>query len=349
MNASTRNVYVVILNYNNWQDTIACAESVLKSSYENYKIIIVDNASVDNSMDSIRRWAKGELQAWVEQDSPHREKILGDAYKMLSHDYYDARAIHHQNEILSDQKIILIQSHDNRGYGAGNNIGIKYALSRGDYSYVWLLNNDTVVREDAMEKLVTYAKRDENLGILGSALLYYDHPDLIQTLGGKFNKYFAVPSHILANYGYKKALDESFDTKRIDYVVGASMMLTRTYLDKIGLMPEGYFIYFEEIDMATNAAKHGLQIDLCLESIVYHKESATIKKENLTRSEFSDYYAMRNRLIYTKKYREAYLPSVYVGLVLSSFVRLFRGEFGKIKNIFKIIFKEKLTQDSADD
>ena len=65
-------VYIIILNYNGWADTIECLESVLKNDYPNYQVIVVDNNSPNNSMEYIKAWAEGKLDVWVKPAHPLR-------------------------------------------------------------------------------------------------------------------------------------------------------------------------------------------------------------------------------------------------------------------------------------
>ena len=130
-------VYVVIVNWNGRDDTIECIKSVKNISYPNFEIILVDNGSKDNSIDSIK-------------------------------------------EIFKD--INYIENKKNLGFAEGNNIGIRLALNN-DAEYIWLLNNDTIVHQDALSAMVDVGERIPESGILGSKIYYYDKPDFIWFAG----------------------------------------------------------------------------------------------------------------------------------------------------------------------
>lgn len=336
-------VYIIMLNYNNWADTIACAESILANDYTNYQLIIVDNNSPDGSMVYIQKWARGELESWTPPGDPLRRCAFPPQKKPIDFILYDEEESL-DKDALGDHRVVLIQSRENGGYSAGNNVGIRYARSKGDFDYLWILNNDTVIEKDALSKLVGFAKDHQtHVGLIGTTLLFYNAPDKIQAFGARFNRFTAVQKHYLSHKRYSNALVSNFDQKRLDYVIGASMFMTKACIDKIGLMPEEYFIYFEEIDIATNCRRNGLDIAICAEAIVYHKESVAIKQENQKRSAFSDFFAMRNRLIVTQKYHAHLLPFVYGGLFLSMLLRLKRGDYESVKNIVRIM-KTPLSQ-----
>jgi len=66
-------VYIIILNYNGWADTIECLESVLRNDYPNYQVVVVDNNSPNNSMEYIKAWAEGKLDVWINSENPLRK------------------------------------------------------------------------------------------------------------------------------------------------------------------------------------------------------------------------------------------------------------------------------------
>ena len=114
---------IVILNWNGYNDTIECIESILKSTYQDWKIYLVDNYSTDGSQDKLRTY------------------ILSNG---LSH------------------KISLILNNDNFGFAIGSNVGIKLA-QKDRCDYVWLLNNDTTIEIDTISKLIDFMKTDSTL------------------------------------------------------------------------------------------------------------------------------------------------------------------------------------------
>ena len=101
--------------------------------------------------------------------------------------------------------LIFIQAGENAGFAAGNNIGIKYALAKDDFEYVWLLNNDTVIEKNSLSSLVCYASKND-LGISGSVLIYYDNPKQVQAYGGSVNKFFGTSKDILNKKEIEKNL-----------------------------------------------------------------------------------------------------------------------------------------------
>jgi len=336
-------IYIIILNYNGWQDTVECLESVFNSEYKNYQVVLVDNDSPNNSMKYIINWAEGKQE--VDYDANSKLKHLSQPFepKPLDYVYYTKEEAlnggNKEKESKFNNPMIFIQAGENRGFAAGNNIGLKYMLKKDDYDAVWLLNPDTLILPDTLTKLVAYAqKKPSDVGIIGTALLYHHAPETLQALGGGFNPCFATGRHILGHSPYTQETLEKFKLEDVDMIIGASMLIRREVLKKVGLLEEDYFLYFEEIDYALRAKKEGYHLGIEPDAIVYHKEGASI---NNNASQFSDFYAMRNRLLVTSKLQPWYIPTVVLGLLLSSLIRLRRREYTKSWMIIKILFTKR--------
>ncbi len=159
---STPKVGIVVLNYNGWRDTIECLESLQKLRYLNFEVIVVDNASPNDS------WEK--LSSWVRD---YREDPLPKGFN-----------------------IFLIQTKTNLGYGGGNNAGIRHALENA-CDYVWLLNNDTIVDEHALAALIDCAIKIPQIGLVGSQLYYHEDRSLQALGGGSINPILGVTKYRL--------------------------------------------------------------------------------------------------------------------------------------------------------
>jgi len=328
--ATQPHVYVILLNWNGWQDTIECLESVFRLNYPNFTVIVCDNASTDDSMERIGDWARGQITASC--SSPDLSRlILPPIPKPI-----DLVSIH-SSEVttkkpLADVHLVLIQTGSNLGFAGGNNVGIRYALAHSDCDYIWLLNNDTVVEPDALSVMVRAAKADPKLGICGSLLRNYLPPHEIQTAGGRrYSRWTARSRPIL-----------EFDTPQIstragapDYVEGASMLVSRKFLEEVGLLEESYFLYFEELDWAARGHT-AFRVGYSPESVVYHKEGASIGSAfaRAKRSALSDFYQARNRIVFTRRHCPWFLPSVLIAVGLSLLQRLL---IGKPENAFAIL------------
>ena len=154
-------------------------------------------------------------------------------------------------------ELTLLQSGANLGFAGGNNVGLRYALDRGA-EYVWLLNNDTLVEPDALTQLVAKTQREPALGLCGSTLLYEAQRDTVQALGGAhYNRWLGTVAHLGQHEPWPQKLDtEKLERRvegRLSYLIGASMLASRRFLETVGLLQPDYFLYFEELDWAARA------------------------------------------------------------------------------------------------
>lgn len=324
-------VYIVVLNYNGWRDTLECLESLQKLDYPNVQIVVVDNDSGDGSVARILDWGGGSLAADVQNPSlatlsmPCGPKPL--LIQLLTADGL-------QNDPLpkdAGQRLVLIKSASNGGYAAGNNLGIRLALKDDDCAYLWLLNNDTVVKPDALSHLVARLENDPAVGICGSTLVHYHDPSTIQARGGaKFNRWTATSQHLGEGAPYP-ADPAPTPPEELDYVIGASMFVSRRFVERVGLMYEDYFLYFEEIDWSWRRGSFTVAYEP--QSVVYHKEGATtgMNKQKVQYGKGGDYYLHRNRLVFARRNFMVSLPMVVLRLVGVFLKSLQAGRWGRAR------------------
>ena len=311
---------IVLVNYNGWKDTIECIDSLLKLENSNYKIVVVDNCSTDDSYEQI-------TQSLIQNTEIHLYKIL------LEEDLNEI------SEIDYSSKFFLLKAKKNGGFAYGNNLAIKM-LDRAqfEYRYVWILNNDTVIAPNSLNLFVDRMDADhyKRYGMLGGKLYFYDQPFILQGVGGVYNKWLAKSKHI----GYRQKDIEQFNKELLifDYVIGASMFVRKEFIKDIGLMREDYFLYFEELDWTMRGKAKGWEIGYEPRVKVYHKEgSSTTKKGYISKT--ADMCQVRNRLVFTYRFYPKFLIIVYPFVLYSVCSRLFKGRFRRAWIIFKIIIK----------
>jgi GT2 family glycosyltransferase len=314
-------VNVILLNWNGWQDTIECLESVFRLDYHRLRVIVCDNASSDGSMGKIEDWAAGRMTASC--SSPDLARlVLPSIPKPVAFDFIsDSGAA-----TLSpshDARLVLIQTGANLGFAGGNNVGIRYALARGDCDYVWLLNNDTVVEPDSLSAMVRMTEADPMLGICGSQLRSYAPPHEVQTMGGRRYSRWSGRTRPLQELATPQV---STASGAPDYVEGASMLISRRCLEAVGLLEESYFLYYEELDLV-GRAQSAFKFGYSAASVVYHKEGASIgtASARADRSALSEFYQARNRIMFTRRHHAWFLPSVLAVTGLSVLQRIMIG------------------------
>lgn len=284
-------VSIILLNYKGAEDTIACLQSLQKITYSNYRIIIADNASPDDSMI--------QISSYLESQSPDDMNIFDSPSKAVLNSSHP-------------RKFTLLQTGCNGGYGYGNNIAIKYALKmRTDY--VLVLNNDTVVEPLFLEPMVKMCEEDKNIGIVSGQIFYYDKPEVFWFNGGIFNKYSGKTEHIdwgKKNIGQKPLLDSTF-------ITGCLWLIPKHIFDIVGFINEEYFMYVEDIEFTQRVLENGYALKVSENTRIWHKVGSSSGAE-LT--EFSVYWMTKNKLKYMVENTQFHC---WVGFFYTGFFKFF--------------------------
>lgn len=319
-----KKVYILILNWNGWKDTIECLESVFRLEYPNYQVIVCDNDSGDGSIQKLMAWADGQLQFRVSESSLLTSLTSPPISKPVDYVVYNRREAELSKGSGKAWPLTIIQTGGNLGFAGGNNVGLRYIQAIGDGDFVWLLNNDTVVKPDSLTWMVKRMEENPRAGICGSFMPYYSDPNRIWTSGGGlYNRWLAKSRSIDVGKQVCQASTREDVEKKMFFVAGASMLVTKGFLNAVGLMSEEYFLYFEEPDWSMRGMKN-YSLAYAPESIVYHKVGAS------TENKVTMYYMFRNQLLFTKKFfPEAYFI-VYVRVVINKFKYQFRQELKKL-------------------
>ncbi len=273
MNAEIR-TNIIILNYNNSEDTIECLDSILKSECLSFRVIVVDNASTDNSCEDLLEWFNINLTK--------------KTFTYFVEGNYTSKNIE-----MSD--FVFIKSPENNGYAAGNNIALRVLQNLGSKEYVWILNNDTIVFPDTLRKLLDAMNKlnhHSKVGFIGSHILYYDDKSLSQS-AGYFNKVLWKREEIVKDYRLMRN-----GIYEVDDLSGCSLFFSMNIIESIGLIPEEYFLYFEETDWIYNAKLCGFKHFVNTDSRICHKEA---RSTGGVHSPFVLYYMTRNKLNFVRK------------------------------------------------
>ena len=339
-------VYIIIINYNNWADTIECLESVLRNDYPNYQVIVVDNNSPNYSMKYIKAWAEAKLDVWVRPDHPLRYLSFPPVKKPLPYVYYTKEEAEKGGDPLLESEVInkylskrftsdlsikyplvFIQTEENLGFAGGNNVGIKYVCSKGDFKYIWLLNNDVVIDRISLSEMVKLIQSDKQIGIVGSKLLRYDKPNILQSLCGTTKmtwKNAGKGKYLYPNEEDSSRFEKSFE---IDggYIIGASMLIRKEVFKDIGLFDENFFMWAEESDFCMRAIRGGWKLYCCSRSKIWHKEGSSTGRGNikkflwrksnrptLRRFIITGYLDLRNHIYFVKKHWGSFFMYIYI-------------------------------------
>jgi GT2 family glycosyltransferase len=222
-------------------------------------------------------------------------------------------------------RVKLLRSLENLGFAGGNNLGITGAHGK----YLLFLNNDTEVDSDFLNPLVDALERDATIGVVSPKILFFQSKDkkTIQYAGSTgINPYTTRGAKIGS---FEQDQSQYNDIRDTALGHGAAMMIPMEVIRKVGLMPDIYFLYYEEHDWFEMIKRAGYRIQYVGTSVVYHKESMTVGPNSPLRT----YYMTRGRLLFTRRNtRGIQKLSSLLFFVLLAFPKnmltyLFKGEF----------------------
>jgi GT2 family glycosyltransferase len=182
------------------------------------------------------------------------------------------------------KKVDIIALPKNYGYAKGCNIGITYAKNHYNPQYYLLLNNDTEVECNFLSVLTATAAADKHIGIVSPVIYDFTDRKKIVFAGGKFNMLFARPYHIT---------NQIDSVTPVEFITGCSMLVKNTVINRIGLLDERYFSYFEDADYSVRVKKAGFIAVCDPKTKIYHKVSAATNKGIMY-----TYLMSRNRILF---------------------------------------------------
>lgn len=244
-------VGVALLNYNGYEDTINCIETLFEQQDIILSIVIVDNDSTNNSFDVIK-------------------------------EFVDINRKHNDIEI--------IRTESNLGFARGNNVGIDYLRNMKDCNFVFVLNNDTLIKDSfTIKRLVgLYSK---GIGVINPACCDFEgnfQKPYRVSQGNMWNDYFQaiiltiwqiIKGIINIDYSIHKRNDRMFDHKQFKYIIqGNAYILTPDFFKYYSQIYPKTFLYFEELFLLWYLQKAGLKTIYDDKTIILHKESGCVPK-----------------------------------------------------------------------
>ena len=230
-------------------------------------------------------------------------------------------------------KVKVIKSERNLGFAGGNNLGIQAAQGK----YLFLVNNDTVFKAFNVQTLIDRMESSSEVGIVCPKIRFAWSNNPIQ-----FTGYTPLSKVTIRNraMGFGEDDHGQYDTAHpTPYAHGAAMMIRRDAIDKVGLMPECYFLYYEELDWSMMFTRAGYQIWYEPKCTIYHKESQSTGQNSPLRT----YYLTRNRLLLVRRNPQEFnktLAYIYlIGIVaLRDILKYtFIGRYDLLKAIFRAL------------
>ena len=206
-------------------------------------------------------------------------------------------------------RVRTIRSEKNLGFAGGNNLGIKEAKGK----YLFLINNDTIFKEFQVQPLIDKLSSSPQIAIVCPKIRFAWGTNPIQFAGYTLLSNVTIRNKAI---GFGEEDRGQHDTPHpTPYAHGAAMMIKREAIAKVGLMPECYFLYYEELDWSMMFTRAGYEIWYVPACTIYHKESQSTGQNSPLRT----YYITRNRLLLVQRNFygiHKYLSYIYlIGLV----------------------------------
>ncbi|WP_291584038.1 glycosyltransferase family 2 protein [Bacteroides sp.] len=230
--------------------------------------------------------------------------------------------------------VVTVRSHQNLGFSGGNNLGLKIARGR----YLFIINNDTYFESDGIQALIDRLESDPLIGAVSPKIRFAFPPQHIQFAG-----YTQLGSITMRNeaIGMGHPDDGSFETPRLSpYLHGAAMLIKHEVIDRVGPMPEIYFLYYEELDWCTAMTRAGYTLWYEPRCTIFHKESQSTGQQSPLRT----FYLTRNRLLYAWRNLTGMhcLLSIFYQITIAaaknSLVHLFKHRTDLILAVWKGVF-----------
>ena len=240
-----------------------------------------------------------------------------------------------ETSIISQRysKVKIIRSERNWGFAGGNNLGIMAAKGK----YIFLVNNDTFFKEFNIQALIDRLESSPTIGIVCPKIRFAWGNNPIQFAG------YTPLSKITARnqaIGFGEEDKGQYNTPySTPYAHGAAMLIKREAIEKVGLMPECYFLYYEELDWSMMFARVGYEIWYEPACTIYHKESQSTGQASPLRS----YYMTRNRLLLVKRNWHGltkYLSYIFIIGIVSTrdiLINMIKGNKNHVKAIYQAL------------
>jgi GT2 family glycosyltransferase len=214
----------------------------------------------------------------------------------------------------------LIETGKNLGFAGGCNVGIRFALAHGA-QFIWLLNNDTTVDCSALQALVDTAKSDPCIAAVGSAIYDMNAPERMQAWGG---------GHVNFYLGRSRHFLETVDDNQIEFITGASMLISREAIESVGLLDDGFFMYWEDADYCFRLRHEKWKLAVAAQSKVWHKSSASVG----AKSARMDAYFNASALRFFRKHARIPSATLWIGVGLRLAKRMMSGDWTRVRAVW---------------
>jgi N-acetylglucosaminyl-diphospho-decaprenol L-rhamnosyltransferase len=321
-------VAVIIVGFRNARDVRECIAALSYSTRQDFDIFICENGGGPAFQNLSESLAHDNLVV-AENSLPDFMLHLssGTAKEFVNLTSYRLRE--------KPISLFIAEVAENLGYAGAINIWLRLFLTQPRYSGFWILNPDTLAEPDALSEMVKYAK-SSGKGMVGSRIVPSRNPSIIHSRGLRWRPIAASTEAV----DYHVCASQEPDIERVERLLdapsGASFYVTRECVEKIGLMDERYFLFFEDLDWGMRAKKR-CGLGYAYRSVVRHHGGTTIGSAG-TRSEKSNltvFLEFRNRLLFVRHRYPAWFPWTVFVLVLRALEYLAVGSLENTKTAYR--------------
>ncbi|HLX13566.1 MAG TPA: glycosyltransferase family 2 protein, partial [Bacteroidota bacterium] len=275
-NPNLPEVSVVMLNWNGWKETVKGLEALFESDYPNFNLVLLDNGSTDDSLDSLFRWFNERGHQLVHSSG---STVDGKQCSLFA----------------ESDRIKILRSATNVGFTGGNNRAITYALEKYSPKYVFLLNNDAILEPNCLQNCVRLAE-EHDATIVGALIKSTDRTAVIFSGADPYREVFAAqtPRRL-------ESLPEYWETGRVEASAElVSSDFLRQRIETYGyVLDPGFFIYCEETDLALSALSQGKKIMMTKHAVAYHGVAQSMGGWG---NPMQYYYITRNRVFLAQRW-----------------------------------------------
>lgn len=280
-----RSIGAAVVTFNAADVICGCLDSLMELHGCRARVLVVDNASGDETVAVVRNWGAGRLDA---DGAP----LLGEE---------------EPGGARSGAQVILLHSGVNRGFAGGVNLGLARLAHEAEIKHFWVLNPDAFADAGAGLAILAAAKKQPDYGLMGGRVCYAGPaPQRVQIDGGLVNFWTGVTSN--CNIGRDQASVALPRAEDLDFITGANMVASRRFYEAVGPMREDYFLYYEEVDWALRRGP--LPLVVADGFIVYHHAGTSIGSPTFERmaSPFAFWFKYRSRMMFMRRFRPLALP-----------------------------------------
>ena len=316
---------VVLVHYNNAQDTLACLQGLRALATPPAHIVVVDNSSQSYEQQSL-------LEGWKNLCAGQNAPLV----------YQPGVSPALPAKLPSN---IFVPLACNTGFAGGNNAALRLLMKHTDCTAFWLLNNDTEPAPHALDALCARLNAKPGAGLCGSTLVCAHAPDTVQAAGGcTYSRWtgrtsFLCGGEAQAKVGAFASNEVNALESRMGFVVGASCLVRRDVLLHAGFMSEDFFLYYEDAAFSLQSLRAGFDLAWARDSLVAHKEGASSGAQGThTRPRYVDYLSIRNRVALVRRYSPWALPVALLSLLGVCWNRIRRGQADRLGLICRALW-----------